>query len=143
MTSFVVITCGSSPVWRGGGKPFEIAQYFWAKCNCPLNPETEKRVFVYLVFVCFVFKLKSGLSVGEPRESLGSLTCPFLVADLRYESPGLSHTLLASCKTRPRESMHGGHMRETVGSTLKAIRTLLFFLKRIVIFFNPSRKQHS
>lgn len=76
MTSFVVITCGSSPVWRGEKKPFNIAQYFWAKCNCPLNPEIEKRVFVYLVFVCFVFKLKSGLSVGEHQESLGSVTCP-------------------------------------------------------------------
>lgn len=66
MTSFVIITCGSSPVFRAKKKKkksFEIAQYSWAKCNCHLNPEVEKRIFVD--FVCFLLKLKNGLSIGE------------------------------------------------------------------------------
>ena len=95
-------------------------------------------VFVYLVSVCFVLKLQSGLSVGEQREGLGSVTCPF-----SWLIPGTSH--LASpelCKTRPQTPIHGGHVRPSVRSTLCMIRALLFFLKSINIFY-PSRKQHS
>lgn len=48
---------------RGEGEEsFDIAQFSWAKCNCHLNPEAEKRISVY--FVHFDVKMKSSFSVG-------------------------------------------------------------------------------
>lgn len=60
-------------------KSFDIAQYSWAKCNCHLNPEVEKRIFVD--FVCFLLKMKNGFSVGGQWERL----------ELMAPTPGKSH----------------------------------------------------
>lgn len=51
-------------------KSFDIAQYSWAKCNCHLNPEVEKGIFVDFGFFVFFLKMKNGLSVGEQWERL-------------------------------------------------------------------------
>lgn len=52
-------------------KSFDIAQYSWAKCNCHLNPEVEKRILLILLgFFFFFLKMKNGLSVGEQWERL-------------------------------------------------------------------------
>ena len=64
MTSFVIITCGSSPVF-GEKKSFDIAQYSWAKCNCHLNPEVEKKIFICLF--CFEGE-KWSFNWGTERE---------------------------------------------------------------------------
>lgn len=77
-TSFVVITCGSSPVWRG--KVTGIPQCSRAKSNSHLNSDVEKGIFIYLPIVCFVLKLTNSCSVGGQWRRLGWLTCPFFMA---------------------------------------------------------------
>lgn len=58
MTSFVILSCGLFPVWKEK-KSFTIAQHSWVKYSCHLNPEVEKRVYL---FVCFALVLSRNMA---------------------------------------------------------------------------------
>lgn len=63
---FVILSHGLAPGWKGKRESVTIAQDSWTKYHCHLYPEVEKEDF-YL-FVCFVMKWKSGLSVEGQGE---------------------------------------------------------------------------
>lgn len=135
MTSLVVITCGSSPVWRGKKKKaIWDCSIFLGKMQLSSESRDRKEGFCLFGFCLLCLQAEKWSlgwrAVGEP----GFSHLSFLVADPWYKSPGRSQILLTPCKMRPRVPMHGGCTRESVRSTSKAVRTLLFFLKLIFIF---------
>lgn len=53
MTSFVILSCGLFPVWKEK-KSFKIAQHSWVKYSCHLNPEVEKKLYLFVCFALFL-----------------------------------------------------------------------------------------
>lgn len=53
MTSFVILSCGLFPAWKEK-KSFSIAQHSWVKYSCHLNPEVEKRLYLFVCFASFL-----------------------------------------------------------------------------------------
>ena len=49
-------------------KSFDIAQYSWAKCNCHLNPEVEKRIL--LILFVFFWRWKMVFQLGNSGKDL-------------------------------------------------------------------------